>query len=137
MPSGRPIPEDVREEIVELLADAIARRQKKSALKRMVRDILSGSEWEAPSIATLERLITEARGLLRVNSGTDRDRARAEAIAFYEALSSDESASVGDRLRAQERLDKILGLEYKGAVSDDADEQAKRIREVLNASRSA
>lgn len=43
--------------------------------------------------------------------GTNKEESRAQAIERYEAIAQDPASSPMERIRAQERIDKILGLE--------------------------
>jgi len=63
-----------------------------------------------------EHYIARAQSVLleRINAG--RETMRAGSAAFYESVISDKSASVADRIRARERLDKLLGLDEKQSV---------------------
>lgn len=130
MPTGHPIPEDVRDDVVDLLVDAISQKWHKSQMKTAIRECFKGSEFADPSTATIERLISEARAELRNRLGVDRGDEKLNAIAVYEAVIRDPNATHGERIKAQERIDKILGLENKGGA-DDADDRAKAIRDEL------
>ncbi len=57
------------------------------------------------------RYIRWAQTILRAESKQDKADHVAEAYGFYLSITKDTTASARDRLRAQERIDKLLGLE--------------------------
>lgn len=131
MPKGHAIPEDVREEIIDLCAEAIAEGQFKSSLKRIVRACLKGSEHEDVSTVTIERIITDARVKVRESAGITKEDGQTDAIAFYQKVLRDPNASNIDKLRARERIDKLLGLENKTGQIADAEEVARVVRDEI------
>ena len=59
----------------------------------------------------INKYISRARKHLHEQANADRDELRGASIEFYRAIVRDESAETRDRLAAQARIDKILGLE--------------------------
>jgi len=131
MPSGHPIPDDVRAMIVEMVADAMAQRARKYQLKELIRNCLANTQHADPSIATIERLCTDARALLRASIGLNRDEGRKTSIALYESIIACNASAPKDKIKAQERIDKVLGLEHHGSTEDNTESVASRIRESL------
>jgi hypothetical protein len=60
---------------------------------------------------TVERYLRRARDELVAESGKGRDELRAEGYGFYREVRGNANAETRDRLKAQERIDKLLGLE--------------------------
>jgi hypothetical protein len=60
---------------------------------------------------TVERYLRRARDLIVADTGRDKQEHRAESYAFYVEVRGNAKALPKDRLRAQERIDKLLGLE--------------------------
>jgi hypothetical protein len=60
---------------------------------------------------TVERYLRHARGEMVESTGKDLDVLRKEAIAVYQAIIDDPEAENRDRIRARERVDRLLGLE--------------------------
>lgn len=137
MPSGKHIPQEIREMIVNAVADAIALKTRKYQLKQLIRLSLQKSEFADPCARTCEDFISEAKQLLRETICTDRDEGRKQSIMVYEQIIANPHTKTADRIKAQERLDKILGLEHTGNIQDDADDVARRIRETLAEQESA
>lgn len=125
------IPPDQKEAIIELLMDGLATRMFKSQLKKLVRQCLKGTAWGDLSHVAIEKMITEAKRRLRDEVGISREEGRASSIALYESIIRDPDADRALKIRAQERIDKVLGLEYQGAAGDDPDDIASQIRAAL------
>lgn len=131
MPQGTPIPDEIRDDIHDLIIDAYSRRAHKGEIKKLIYACFANSEKYTCCSVTAERLMTEAKEKLRNRMGITRDEGRNEAIAFYESVIRDPNSDFSAKIRAQERIDKILGLEFTGAKSDTVDEFARKIREAL------
>lgn len=58
-----------------------------------------------------ESYISEARAQLIADAGVSREDVFAEQMAFYRAIKADPECSALERLKAAERIDKLLGLE--------------------------
>lgn len=58
-----------------------------------------------------QRLIRAARALLIKQSGTTRVEAKARALDVYQEIVKDKTLPPQIRIQAQQRIDKILGLE--------------------------
>src|SRR5690242_6202438 len=65
------------------------------------------------SARTCERLLARARARLREQTGASPDEHRADAFAFYTSVIRDPDASLRDKLLAQKRIDKLLGVERR------------------------
>lgn len=126
------LPEANYEQLVELVSDMMARRFHKGTIKEAVKLLVekAGLRWDHRQY---EAVANDARELMRMAAGETRETAREKAIAFYENVLRDEGVDARTKIAAQERLDKLLGLESKHDKDDDADATAKRIREALRA----
>lgn len=131
MPQGTPIPLEVRDDIHDMIIDAISRRLHKGEIKKLIYACFANSDKYTCCAVTAERLITEAREKLRDRMGITKEEGRNEAIAFYESVIRDPQSDFSAKIKAQERIDKILGLEFTGAKSDTVDEYARKIREAI------
>ncbi|HEV3023438.1 MAG TPA: hypothetical protein VGX76_13280 [Pirellulales bacterium] len=60
---------------------------------------------------TCENYIARAREKILEGTGKPKDEHRAEALAFYETLKTSPESPVVAKIKAQERIDKLLGLE--------------------------
>lgn len=60
---------------------------------------------------TAESYIKKARTAMLNRRGETRDGLQADAMAFYQSIIRDENASNRDKIRARERIDKLLGLD--------------------------
>lgn len=130
------LPEATYEQLVELVSDMMARRFHKGTIKAAVKLLIEKAklEWDHRKY---EGIANDARELMRMAAGETRETAREKAIAFYENVLRDEGVDARTKIAAQERLDKLLGLESKHDKDDDADATAKRIREALRAMENA
>lgn len=59
---------------------------------------------------TVDRYLNSARGNLAARSGRTREQHRREALDVYEAVIRDPAAPRGERVRAQQCVDDLLGL---------------------------
>ena len=60
---------------------------------------------------TIERYLARARKKIRQATKKPPEWHRLRALKFYESVVSGPDAEMGERLRAQERIVKLLGLE--------------------------
>jgi hypothetical protein len=97
--------DDEVEERVEFARGLLARHNRKSTVKRLMREKFG--EMDA---RTIERYLSRARRRMLADIGRGRDDLRAESKAMYSSIISDNSANHFARLKAQERIDKLLGL---------------------------
>ena len=65
------------------------------------------------SHVTIERYLTRARGHAADLTSRTAESPGRRRSAFYESVLADSKASIRDKVRAQERIDKLLGLEDK------------------------
>ena len=98
-------PEEATEMLIEEISNCIARRWKLWAIKQLIGDLIP-----EPTPAKVQRIIQAAHRRLLDREGRDTRVARGESLAFYESIVGDEAAPLGERLRAQERIDALLGL---------------------------
>lgn len=76
------------------------------------------SEKEGCSRRTVERYIALARKMIRASTGRSVEELRRDAIAVYRGVVR-KSTDDKNRLRAQERIDKLLGLEAPAVVQQE------------------
>ena len=81
------------------------------------------AEKEDVSKRTVQRYLTKARQLMRKDTGRDREELRHDAISFYKSIISDQHAQPRDRLKAQERIDRLLGLEEPTVIHQKVEGQ--------------
>jgi hypothetical protein len=93
-------------EAVELARTMLVKREHKHAIKAALRRLLGPT---APR--TCERLLARARALILENIGRGKLYLRALSLAGYEMAVADPDASVRDRIKALERVDRLMGLE--------------------------
>lgn len=60
---------------------------------------------------TVDRIVSRARTELAARLGRPREAFRCDSLNFYEAKTQDPKASVGDQIRARQRIDELLGLD--------------------------
>lgn len=93
------------EQRIELTHRLLASRARKGDIKKTLI-----ARWGV-SARTAENYLARARERILADSQQPREQHRANAIAFYESIIGDMQASTRDRIKAQERMDRLLGLE--------------------------
>jgi hypothetical protein len=80
-----------------------------------------------------ERVLSRARGRLREATGQSREDHVADSYAVYRNIVSSASASDRDKIRAQNAIDKLLGLRkpVKVAVTDPSGEHEAAAMQAL------
>ena len=119
----------VTEEIVELVAEMLAKRWNKCQIKKTLYHL--ADRHLAPG--TCEKVLSSARELIRKRSLEPKTSHIAKSVAFYESVIADDGINTRDRLLAQEALNKMLGVGYqysKDSVTDP-DEEAKELRAAM------
>ena len=108
MPGRRPTVEELAERI-EFCRSMLLRRVPKNTIKRALRAKFGGEI----SANTIEGYLGRAREALLADVGRGRHNHRANALGFYESIVADPKVAPRDKIKAQERIDKLLGLEDK------------------------
>jgi hypothetical protein len=108
MPGRRPTVDELAERI-ELCRSMLLRRVPKSTIKKVIRQRF-GAELSAN---TIEGYLGRAREQLLADVTRGRQNHRADALGFYESMLANPKVADRDRIKAQERIDKLLGLEDK------------------------
>jgi hypothetical protein len=106
---GRNPTADETAERIELCRSMLLRGVPKFTIKRAFRQRF-GADIDH---ATIERYLTRAREGMLADLTRGRQTFRAGSLAFYESVKADPTATVRDKVKAQERIDKLLGLEDK------------------------
>jgi len=115
------------DELIDLVCDMLARRWAKSKIKKAVRshavklDLIQDEEDVSAQI--LEQLVARARDTLTNRITQVKSEAFGRSIAFYESMIASTVSTPRDKIRAQERLDKLLALEpqFQAPGGDDLD----------------
>lgn len=95
-------------ERIEFIRSAIVKRKPKSVIKSEFTE-----KFGKVSPRTIERYLSRARELILSTAADSRDWFRAQSLALYGSILSGDKVKVRDRIKAQERIDKLLGLESK------------------------
>lgn len=122
----------VTREVVELVADRMASGAHKGDLKRLIREVAGKAKI---SRATYEAVLTRSRALNLRKSVQGKGQFLQDSIEFYQSIVRDDDERTGDRLKAQERLDELIGVAAKFTGSNRAspEESAEEIRALLQA----
>lgn len=94
------------------------------------------SEFEI-SRRTCDRILSHAREELLEETGTTIQQQRAEAVAWYRRILTDDDAPLKYRMQAREQLDRLMGLPYycdqlaKLEASRESNRRANDIDEML------
>jgi hypothetical protein len=108
MPGRKPTTDEIAERI-ELCRSMLLRRVPKSTIKKAFRQRF-GADIDH---GTIERYLTRAREAMLIDLTRGKQALRADSLAFYESILADPNAPYRDKVRAQERIDKLMGLEDK------------------------
>jgi hypothetical protein len=115
-------PKDELERRVDLVANLLAGRMRKGAIKRLL------AVKYAVSARTVERYLRAARRLLIRESGRSKDEHRAYGVRFLEGIIADSGASIRDKLSAQSELSRMLGLYSPQRIAHGGDSEAPPIK---------
>src|SRR5437762_3384351 len=107
--NGRKPTTDEKAERIELCRSMLLRRVPKSTIKKAFRQRFGA----AIDHATIERYLARAREVMLTDLTRGRQLLRADRLALYESILADPKAARRDKIKAQERIDKLLGLEDK------------------------
>src|SRR5262245_28000438 len=113
MPRNRPT-YAVMEERVELVRTLLLRRVSKSTIKKVMREKYR----EDFSARTIEDYIARARQIIAENIGRGRQSMRAESLATYEAVIASPESNPFAKIKAQERINKLMTLEGDADAPD-------------------
>jgi tRNA threonylcarbamoyladenosine modification (KEOPS) complex Cgi121 subunit len=143
-PKGVTVPNYVHcDALIDFVANCLARRLVKSALKRAVREAIATPETPNPTISarTIETLIKVARERMIARAAEKRGIHKGDAIAWLESVIADDRVHVQHKLSAQEQLTELLGLdarfelEERASLKDNSPAQdvVERLRDQLAA----
>lgn len=107
VPAGNPgrTPEAELEARVAVTVELLSQGVRKSQIKRILVNRYQ------VSARTCENYLSRAREELLTDLREERDEHRGTALATYRALLRNPNAKVKDKILAQQRIDKLLGLE--------------------------
>lgn len=110
----KPTQEEI-EKRIDICVQYLGRKTPKSVIKQRL-NVLYGV-----GPRTVEAYLSRARKKIMQAVGRTRADLVADSVATYTAIIADPDTSASDRIRAQERIDKVLGLEaaFKVDVSID------------------
>lgn len=117
-------------ETLEFIADCYAFRKRKGEIKRKVRDQLDGIEID-PFV--MEWLLKEGRKIHAEAGKQTREQHRQASIDFLEQIIADDDTTIIAKLRAQDQLISITGLEARffGTDLEDPESTAEQARTAL------
>lgn len=119
------MPTVVTNELTEFVAECIGFRWKKYKIKAALIDMLETDI----SPRSLERLMQGARKLIQDRSERPIAENKGNAIEFYEAVIADDDVKPETKIKAQERLDLILGIQNTN--EEPPEDQAAKVRQLL------
>ncbi len=120
-------------EVSNLMASGAHKHQIKRYLaERCMSDV---------SPRTVERVMADARELIKHSAKASKADMAAEALAFYRAMKADPNTPPRDRIKAQECIDHLLGLSARYTTdaekTDSASDFARKAHEAMQAIRLA
>jgi DNA polymerase III gamma/tau subunit len=126
---AKQLTQEFHDGIVDICASMLAKRWWKSQIFAALRPVLEKQGLKSDNY-TLTCIMTKAKEQIREAAGKSKLDAKAEAVSFYEEIIRDESVDANVKIKAQERLDHILGIESKHDKVDP-DETARKVREAI------
>lgn len=91
-----------------------------------------GIPFHLPSRETTESILTKARKDMQDRLNLEKGYHKALSLEFYESIIRDPNTTSLEKMRAQERIDNVLGNEAKfNSNTESADTTAAKIREFL------
>jgi hypothetical protein len=121
----RPSPDEVEDRTL-MVRRLLAQGQYDGQIKKVV-----AAHYKI-SPRTVERYLRRARDEMLAETGQDKSQLRAEGYGFYREMRANGKASDKDRLKAQERIDKLLGLEAPQKIQVGGDDIDREIRRELD-----
>lgn len=100
--------DDEYAERVDYAYALLARRKRPSEIKRRMR-----AKWPGMPARTIQNYLARAREQIQANAAQGRAVLRADSLALYESGIDDDKVPFRDKVKAQERIDKLLGLEVQ------------------------
>lgn len=117
-------------DVIEVLACEMALGMKKYELKALLRKIAG----RQPSKSKFEQVLAKCRALLHKATNVTRDEAKGRSLSFYLNMAYDRNVEAKDRVKAMERVDAILGTEFRYTAGAESPlEYAEKVREFLRA----
>ena len=117
---------------VKLCMDLLGRGYRKTDIKVVVK------KQYGVSYRTVENYLSRARAMLLDELGTTREEQRSRSLDLYRSVLKDSTSSARERILAQQRIDKVLGLEdhqikvqQPGTISHEHGGLELRIVEIL------
>jgi hypothetical protein len=130
--NGRP--KKITPEMVDIAAVLIAKYRSRCAITRMLQKHFGIAS------RTADRVLAKAREALKVAAGRDLATLKEEAYSFYVSVIRNKHASFRERLLAQQRIDRLMGLEsptvlkHTGSIEvESQDELLERVMSDVNA----
>lgn len=124
-------PSIVTDENIELAVRLLDLGKRKSIIKVLLRAAIIKSHQEKTvqsgqkdgkrrdlrvSARSLETILSRARDRIVEEEGVSRRDQRIKSRRFYENIKADEEVPAKDRIRAQENIDKLLGLQIHRVI---------------------
>lgn len=113
----------VAEPVLEAVAELIAKCAWKSEIIDKVNE-MTGKKVDGASV---NRVIARARELMKERWNLTDDELRQESMTFYGTFLGDDSVEPQNRIKARERIDKLMGLEKADGKAQSAIEVAQDI----------
>lgn len=115
MPAPKGVPhhkptKDEGEQIQAYVITLLGRMKRPGEIKKDVANLFG---LEPRSV---ERYLSRARKEMRTETGKDKAEHRTDALYFYRSILEDNEASHRDKIRARERIDKLLAIDLPSVV---------------------
>lgn len=110
--------------VYELVADCLARRARKSTIRKLLEKLYGGRIRFEEFETTLKR----GRAILRIRAGISKQDAVAETVGFYEEIIRDDEIPLDYKMKAQLALRELLGLD---ATKDDSNRDPREIADEI------
>jgi hypothetical protein len=114
--------------LVEKVAECIGRRWKRYAIRSLIQQL-----WPSASPQQMEAVMSAGHKMLAARANLSTEELRGQSLSFYDSIIGDENASLGDRLRAQENIDRLMDLHRKTKATAAALPDAGKLLDQMKA----
>lgn len=121
---GTPI---ICDELVDFVVEGMALRKYKSVIRVELETQLDMKIKHT----TFDRICSLARQRISVSATRKPKRFYADAVAFYEMIIADPDQPTALKLRAQENLERVVGITGKDGEQFSAEERAAQVQQAL------
>jgi hypothetical protein len=116
----------ITEQVIEFCIELLARQHHKGVIKRLL-----ASKYKITSARTAESALARARARIRERRGEAAQDLIDDSVSVYRSIIRSPRSSAREIIMAQERLDKLFGLEVHTRGAPTADAKVIKFRPIV------